>query len=271
MSTTAVIAPTSSDEARRRLLHVKQHLLMSKVTPALDHIVAKTGSRSGCLLSLESHALASAVEAWFEKGDLSATKSWAYNCGRLHLIWTMENMETHSPAARVLNLLMPLVSDHSLLIERYAHLDQAFDPKRRDSTTTLDFLSYQSLLALRGDWLNLIYRCEEVLAHPPRTASLNKYLLDQHFYLALAKSDKSSMEGVLHELVSTKCLRGRQNDESGFTRDLISTYAVIYAKLAQRHGHKISINSPLVPDPWIPIAPLASYTDSYPFMEAIPV
>jgi Immunity protein 49 len=64
-----------------------------------------------------------------------------------------------------------------------------------------------------------------------------------------------------------KALASRSNDEGGFTEDLISTPAFIYAKIAWRHGYEVVVDSPFVPSEWLPISPLDRYENHYAFLE----
>ena len=97
---------------------------------------------------------------------------------------------------------------------------------------THDFCAYQAILALRGDWSQLVERCEKVIADPPRASGEQKYLIDHQFYLALARQDVARMEEVLHELTSPKKVKGRINDESGYTENLKMMKAVPFVLLA---------------------------------------
>ena len=153
------------------------------------------------------------------------------------------------------------------LIDWFAHYDQMYDMKRVESHKTHDFWAYQAVLALRGEWDRLIERCERIIADPPDASSEQKYLADHHFYLALARSDIGTMQDVLKQLVTPKAVHARSNDDSGYTADLISTAAVIYAKIAWRHGYQIKVDSPYIPAEWLPVEPLKQYDNHYSFLK----
>jgi len=77
------------------------------------------------------------------------------------------------------------------------------------------------------------------------------------------------MEAVLNELTSPKVARVRNFEPAfGLTENLIATHATIYAKIAWRHGYEVEVDSPWVPKEWLPIAPVASYEDPWPFMQS---
>src|SRR5690606_41990879 len=99
---------------------------------------------------------------------------------------------------------------------------------------------------------------------PPRR---NSYYADERFQLALARSDRAGMESAISEILEPKLMKRRQDaDEDGYTQWFISTYAVIYTKIAWRHGYQIDVDSPWVPNEWLPNTPLDHYEDPYPFM-----
>jgi hypothetical protein len=74
------------------------------------------------------------------------------------------------------------------------------------------------------------------------------------------------MEDAIRQIVVPRAVSARANDECGFTEDLISTPAVIYAKIPWRHGYHVTIDSPFLPQQWLPIALLGSYGDHYAFL-----
>jgi hypothetical protein len=167
--------------------------------------------------------------------------------------------------------IMPLLSDHEPLIRWLMHNDRPYDMGRAENHRTYDFHGYQALLALRGEWDRLAARCERVLADEP-VAKKKKHLIDRRFYLALARGDKPGMEAVLSELTSSKIARVRNNEQAfAFTHFFIGTHAVIYAKIAWRHGYKVEVDTPFIPREWLPISPLPAYHDPYPFMQAFPI
>ena len=170
------------------------------------------------------------------------------------------------PAGRLLQLLKPLLSNHAKLIDWFAHDDKGFDPKRIENPKTWDFWGYQSLVALRGEWDLLIKRCEMVIEDPPKASEHQSYQIDHQFWLALARGDVGGMQEVLQMLVTPKLLRSRKNFESGYTEDLISTPAVIYAKIAWFHGYELLLDTQYIPSEWLSMTPLTQYDSHYGFL-----
>ncbi|MFP3565314.1 Imm49 family immunity protein [Paraburkholderia sp. SIMBA_030] len=101
---------------------------------------------------------------------------------------------------------------------------------------------------------------------------MKKYEIDHRFYLALSRKDVPGMEAVLQELTSPKVSKVRNVEQAfGFTEKLIATHAVIYAKIAWRHGFQVNVDTPWIPQEWLPITPLADYVDPYDFMSRVEI
>lgn len=141
-----------------------------------------------------------------------------------------------------------------------------YHPDRIEDHKTHDFFAYQAVVGLHGDWGRLAERCERVIADPPGSSGELKYSRDHKFYLALAHQDVPAMEQALGEIVTPHALKSRANDESGFTEGLISSWAVIYAKIAWLHGYEVKVDSLHIPLAWLPITPLPIYDVGYGFL-----
>jgi hypothetical protein len=260
-----------SESALKRLAHVHAHLekgfTEESLRSASSNVEHGTGSPKNSALRLSSHALAKAVEAWFSKRDLSSMRQWCYVGGKLQGLAYECTTDTSGPAGRTLSLLMPLLSNNMPLINWYAHYDAIYDLKRVEDHRTHDFFAYQAIVALRGEWSRLADRCERVLANPPGASREKKYFGDHKFYLALARRDMSAMEEALATIVTPRAIKARSNDESGFTDDLISTWAVVYAKIAWLHGLRVRVDSPFIPSEWLSTSPLSNYENHYPFFK----
>jgi hypothetical protein len=254
-------------KAERRLAHIRSHVEdLADVSHSLKNIEEKSGNLPACVMSLSSHAMGSALCEWFEHHDLDAMKQWWYVSAKLDQFWYRIATEPFSPGANMLRLLRPLLSNNKQLVEFFSHYDKIYDAKRVEDHRTHDFFAYQSIVALQGDWQRLLTRCDKALGNPPGASKEQKYLKDYCFYKALAQGEVEKMESVLQELLSSEVLKKRSHDENGFTQDLICTPAVIYAKIAWRHGYEIKVNSPYVPAEWLSNEPLKEYNNHYNFL-----
>jgi hypothetical protein len=258
-----------AEKANKRLAHVKHHMEGSEsdIEKRVHYIENNLGDPLACALGLSSNALANAMFAWFGNHDLNAMKQWCYVAAKLDQLYFQMQEDDPDWGRGVPGLLKPLLSDNKELIDWFAHYDLAYDMKRVENHKTHDFWVYQAIVALRGDWPRLAERCERIIADPPGATKEQKYLQDHHFYLALAQGDIEKMQYVLQEIISPKAINARLDYESGFTADLISTPAVIYAKIAWRHGYKVKVDSPYIPQEWLPIEPLNQYDNHYAFLK----
>jgi hypothetical protein len=165
-------------------------------------------------------------------------------------------------------LFYPLLSDNEELIA--AQFDFPFNQEKIDNPRTHDFLGYQALLAVRGDWEQVSTRSRRFLTDP--APKMKKYQTDYRFFEALARGEPLKMVEALRELTSPKLARFR-NNEFGlvFSDRFVASHAVIYAKIAWRHGYRIEIDTPYIPHDWLPVSPIASYSDPYAFMSRFPL
>jgi hypothetical protein len=263
-----MVDSTYSSAAAKRIAHVRGHL--ERGFPTLDKAVSNiennTGSPKGSAMNLARHAEAKAISSWFEYNDLRSMQQWFYVAARLETLICQFEIDTLEPLAHMLQLMKPLLSNNKSVIDWFAHYDGPYDLARVEEHKTLDFRAYQALVALRGEWPRLEERCERVLADPPGASGEQKYLVDHKFFLALARQDKPAMEDALRDLVTPTAVGTRVNDDSGYVADLISTAAVIYAKIAWLHGHKVQVDSPYVPSEWLPNSALGHYDNHYSFL-----
>lgn len=237
-----------------------------RLDTAVHLITHNQGNVNACLFDLSCHAVGSAVLAWFRREDLAATRQWLYTAARLDQMQYRRSVDTMGPGAKMMQLMHALVSNHAGLIQWFANCDAVYDLKRAEDVRTWDFMAYQALLALRGDWDRLARRSAAAVDYLRATKSKAKYASDQEFFLALAHQDVPGMEAALERLMHPKLVRSRNKDESSYTEDLISRPAVVYAKIAWHHGHEVKVNSPLVPATWLPMDPLPRYEETYAFL-----
>lgn len=250
-----------------RIAHVNGHLEGLDEKKWVSYIEHNIGSPKNCVATLSDHRLGRAIVSWFDCGNLAEAKANFYVAALLDKKYFYMDHSTAGPLGIFQRLLKPLVSDNEKIIRWFAMCDEQYDKARIDKHKTLDFLAFQALLALRGEWDRLGARSEMALSDPPSASSFKKYLTDHRFYLALAGGNVKEMESVLVEMTQAKALAARKNDEHVFTDDLILTPAVIYAKIAWRHGYQVKPNSAYIPQEWLPVEPLANYDCHYPFLK----
>ena len=213
------------------------------------------------MMTLSRHAEAKAMLSWFQDRDLVAARSWFHVSASLDQRLFREEPDTAEPGAKFFQLLKPLVSNDDALVRWFATFEVTYDPVRVENRRLQDFWAYQGVLCIRGEWDRVIRRSQEAIQAQDIFAKA--YLPDFNFALALATGNVDGMENALREMTGPGSLKARQKDDSGYATGLISTASVIYAKIAWRHGHKVSIDSPYIPLAWLECQPLATYADPY--------
>jgi len=232
----------------------------------IRNVTHDQGNSGPSLLMLSDHAYGSALLSWFVRRDLAAMRQWLYTTARLDQMYYQRIEDRGRALNKAWRLLYPLVSNHPGMTQWFAGCDEIYDLKRVEYVRTWDYLGYQAPLALRGDWNRLARRSQAAIDYLRATKSKVRYLADQEFFLALARQDRPSMEVALERLTQPKLIRSRINDEHGFAENLISTPAVVYAKIAWLHGHEVKVDSPLVPAEWLLMKPLPHYEEAYAFL-----
>lgn len=246
-------------KAAQRLRHIGSHISAGKdVAGVVRNILTGTGSPSGSALSLGSYCLARGMHAWFEHADLSATKQWFKLSGECQNVCLDLQRDQMNLMPRVMCLSRMLVADHEPEISRFLAFSHIYSAKAIANVKSVDYSAFNIVLAVKGEMELLASRCDALRKDPPASHG-KKYLPDNEFLAALAVGDPHRMQEVLNDLVSPKMARSRAGLEGGYTQDLISTSAILYAKLARRHGYEIEVESDYIPVPWLPIAPLDNY------------
>jgi hypothetical protein len=257
---------TSKDE---KIQHIKSHIQRFRLTSnAITNIEKGVGNISACLLALSSNAVAEAMIAWFENNDITATRNWFYVSALLEYKRYLRADQPMQPFPAALGLLKSLIANNEPLVNSHVDFyETAFDAKRINDLNTRDFLAYQFLLAVRGDWIKLKERSVGAILALADSELGQKYLIDYHYFLALADGDVERMSSSIEQLLSPEFMKIRSEDEGGFTQDLIVTSAVIYVKIAARHGYDIKANSPFVPKEWMENDSLVAYDPIYSFLK----
>ncbi|WP_093339581.1 Imm49 family immunity protein [Variovorax sp. PDC80] len=225
------------------------------------------GNRDGCMRHLESIHTARAMVDWFGGHDIFSFKQDCYVASRLQYIRKKEANEFGVLWEQ--DFFTVLMSDHAPLINFWASFKVRSQQAIKEVSDLRKhfFRHYQMTLALRGEWEELGRRAQEQLDAQP--AGLKRFMVDQRFYLALARGDKAGIEEALADLTSPKMAKVRNKQlEFGYTHFFIGTHATMYAKIAWRAGYEVEVDTPYIPKEWLPIQPLAKYEEPYAFMRA---
>jgi len=256
-------------KAEARLEHIKSHLEGGfDVQGYVTNIENQRGNPAACAERLSSYAFARGMLAWFETADLEEMKRWFSVAESLHRYQFSLQSDKMNFLPKTLDFMRALVSDNEMLIDWFCQCRDIVDEKRIQSTTTADFLAYQIVLAAKGDMRQLSERCLLMREKPPKGAK-QMFLLDNEFFMALANGDKLAMEHALLELTSAASIRKRLSSENGYSEGMISTFGVIYAKIAWRSGYEVKCETPFIPAQWLPVNSLGHYEPYFSFLRTI--
>ncbi|HBP30990.1 MAG: Imm49 family immunity protein [Advenella sp.] len=237
-----------------------------------EEIKKRTGVLRWRMWEFEIYFLANAMYKFYVEDDPAGMRSLLFNQAKIHYIYTLENWNNWEDRSytlfRVFGGLPVLLSDHDGIISWYSNLDSVLINDRINDHHSYEYQIKNFFIAMRGEWDLLEERSRRYIADP-RSKPRNRWIMDTYqYYLGLATGDVARMENALAEFVKPRFLRSRADVESGYTADIISTEAVVLAKLAWRNGYEVNIDSPYVPKEWLPVKPLVHYEDEFDFMKA---
>lgn len=129
------------------------------------------------------------------------------------------------------------------------------------------FLSRTILLALKGDWEDVIRRSDIYLNNPSKS-SYDKYkYLEFEFLKALALKDSLKMKETLEKMLEKKVAKKMLNDMSTAFDFYLHIFVIMYAKIAMYHGIDLGIDHEIAPKELINITPAKEYYEPYEFMK----
>ena len=246
-----------------------------RVTRPLRLIQENQGSFSGCLSSLNSAYEARAIYYWLKDYDAQQVRYNASVAVRLAYISldakSKENDTVDYGYVYLDTWFYLLVSDQLTLTDWYARYANAKrHPAQLGTTPTHAWYAHcQIPYAVLGDYETLSKNAQRQLdGLPPK---LQRFAPVAQFYMALAKGDAAAMQAALADLATPKSLRAFNNEESGYTQGVISTWGVTLAKLARRAGYAVHSDSLLIPNEWLPVEPIKDYVDPYDFMKKVAI
>lgn len=253
------------DFLAERLALIEEVKAEGEIPRAVQFLNSGAGSFSGCLLALERHHANLAGYAWFGEHDVHELKKQCYIVSKLMYIRLIT--EHAAGFIGVSKIYYSLISDHVGSITWFSSVTPTSDRLLRliENPAKPEYFEYQMSLAVRGDWNNLGRRAEMFLEDVP--LKQKKYSVDMRFYLALANGDEQRMCDALDEIVAPNILRARKEDFwAYFPAQFVSPLATLYAKIAHRHGYRLNLDTPSIPNEWLPGEVLDDYVDPYPFM-----
>lgn len=260
-----------SDLASSRLRHIAGHIAGSfseeMVRLSISDLLEGRGSEKGCLQTLEMHAHARAIYAWFAEEDLPSAKSWFWTSSlikrrRLNLI----GPGLLAGAISTFDSLDVVCMDDLSLAEE---LGAAFEILHRDAARgdPLAFISQQVGLVLQGRLQEASSLSDQFWASRGEDIS-NLFLGPDLLVLRnMHEGTDEDLVASIEGLCAVSSNARRRKLEDGFTESLISTPATIYMRLCWLAGREVEVQDALLPMQWMPSAPLGTHVLGFPGLE----
>ena len=129
------------------------------------------------------------------------------------------------------------------------------------------FLTRTVLLALKGEWEDVILRANLYLANPSRDRKDKYYYIQFEFLKALAEKNIEKMKESINTMLDLKVARKMVYDKDLYFDFYLQIYALIYAKIALYHGIDLEVDSDIAPKELIDNTPAKEYPEPYEFMK----
>ena len=129
------------------------------------------------------------------------------------------------------------------------------------------FLSRTVLLALKGEWEDVILRANTYLANPSKDRSFKYYYLEFEFLKALAEKNIEKMKESINTMLDLKVAKKMVYNMDLYFDFYLQIYVLIYAKIALYHGIDLEVDSDIAPKELIDMTPAKEYPEPYEFMK----
>ena len=129
------------------------------------------------------------------------------------------------------------------------------------------FLSRTVLLALKGEWEDVILRANLYLANPSKDRKDKYYYIQFEFLKALAEKNIEKMKESINTMLDLKVARKMVYDKDLYFDFYLQIYVLIYAKIALYHGIDLEVDSDIAPKELIDNTPAKEYPEPYEFMK----
>ena len=230
----------------------------------LKRIEEKNGDCQYCMRSLGRIYITVASKALLVDKDIESFRKNIYVYSKLNLMGT----DTRAYLAwKKMNLFCILMSNNKDFLD---FILRTFDiighEKEKYKKSEADFYLMRTiLLALKGDWEEVIKRADFYLANPSKETGFKYFSLEFGFLKALAEKNIEKMKENINAMLEPKVARQMMYDESIFF--YLYVYVLLYLKIASYYGFDLEIESDIVPKELIDNTPAKEYPEPYEFMK----
>ena len=235
---------------------------------SLEYVLKKLGDPLICMKFIGDKYLYSASKNLLFEKDLEKFKQDMYIYGKL---WIMGSDSRGILRGNVIYLSEILMSNNKEIIDFFIrNFDLVAYERKKDEYIKSEsdkFLARTILLALKGDWEDVIKRADIYLNNPSKS-SYHKYIyLEFEFLKALALKDSIKMKETIEKMLEKKVAKKMLNDMSTAFDFYLHIFVIMYAKIAMYHGIDLGIDHEIAPKELIDITPAKEYYEPYDFMK----
>ena len=235
---------------------------------SLEYVLKKLGDPLICMKFIGDKYLYGASKNLLFEKDLEKFKQDMYIYGKL---WIMGSDSRGILRGNVIDLSEILMSNNKEIIDFFIrNFDLVAYESKKDEYIKSEsdkFLARTILLALKGDWEDVIKRADIYLNNPSKS-SYHKYIyLEFEFLRALALKDSIKMKETIEKMLEKKVAKKMLNDMSTAFDFYLHIFVIMYAKIAMYHGIDLGIDYEIAPKELIDITPAKEYYEPYDFMK----
>lgn len=230
----------------------------------LKRIEEKNGDCQYCMRSLGRIYITVASKEIVVDKDIESFRKNIYVYSKLNLMGT----DTRAYLAwKKINLFCILMSNNKDFLDFILrNFDIIGYEKEKYKKSEADFYLMRTiLLALKGDWEEIIKRADFYSANPSKETGFKYFPLEFGFLRALAEKDIEKMKENVNAMLEPKVARQMMYDESIFF--YLHIYVLLYLKIASYYGFDLKIESDIVPKELIDSTPAKEYPEPYEFMK----
>lgn len=230
----------------------------------LKRIEEKNGDCQYCMRSLGRIYITVASKEIVVDKDIESFRKNIYIYSKLNL---MGNDTRAYLAWNQMKLFCILMSNNKDFLD---FILRTFDiighEKEKYKKSEADFYLMRTiLLALKGDWEEVIKRADFYSANPSKETGFKYFPLESGFLRALAEKNIEKMKENINAMLEPKVARQMMYDESIFF--YLHVYVLLYLKIASYYGFDLEIESDIVPKELIDNTPAKEYPEPYEFMK----
>ena len=235
---------------------------------SLEYVLKKLGDPLICMKFIGDKYLYGASKNLLFEKDLEKFKQDMYIYGKLCIMGRDSRAVLRGAIIEFCEMLM---SNNKEMIDFFIrNLDIVAYERKKDEYIKSEsdiFLARTVLLALKGDWEDVIKRADIYLNNPSKS-SYHKYIyLEFEFLKALALKDRLKMKESIEKMLEKKVAKKMLNDMSTAFDFYLHIFVIMYAKIAMYHGIDLGIDYEIAPKELIDITPAKEYYEPYDFMK----